>query len=113
MSYVQIKEKAVQAAYEFLADQEETARAAAARAMVHRKEYALKHIEAEEFLAATGNNMERQAKARTHPRVEQAREEYFLAVEEDEKCRNHRNKCIAIIDAYRSQLATTRAQRKI
>ncbi len=83
--------------------------AARARADRERAEYGMKVAKAKAFLAAEGTVAEREAKASIDPVYIAASRAYFDAVEDDERYRNNRSKCVAILDAWRTVSATERA----
>ena len=89
------------------------AEAPAARARRIRAEYGVKRTFSRLFLDATGNNAEREAKARSRDDYDKALADEIDAIEADERCRDDKNKCIAILDAWRSESANVRAMETV
>lgn len=87
--------------------------AAAARAMRERREEEKRQAKARAFLAATGSVAERDARSVLDEGYHDACERYYEAIEADEEYRNQRNKCEAIIEAWRTVQSNVRAMAKV
>jgi dynactin complex subunit len=106
-----IKDETVHAAFNWL--DENAGEGAAAKAMRQRCEDAKKAAKARAFLAADGNNAEREAQAILSPEYEEACNAEAIAIQADETFRNERSKCAAIIECWRSCQATERQMAKV
>lgn len=106
-----VDDRTVQAAFDWLHENREAS--AASKAMRIRTEYAVKQAKAKAFLAASGNNAEREAKALVSDEVATAIEEEIRAIEADEFHRNQRSRCSAIIEAWRTEQSNLRTMAKI
>ena len=107
-----IPEKTVELAFEWLKDNAEAS--AAAKAAKIRAEHRTRQVRAEMYLAAEGGTVaDREAKAIASEDYDKAVDEECKAVEADEFHRNQRNRCEAIIDAWRTEQAGIRAMGKI
>lgn len=101
-----ISEHAVQAAFDYL--HENADRAAHARAMRIKAEYATKRAKASAFLESDGTVAEREAKALLSDTVTVAMKAEIDAIEADERFRNQRDKCSVIIEGWRTEAANNR-----
>lgn len=99
----------VHAAFDWL--HENVDRAAHAKAMRVKAEYATKKAKAHAFLDATGTVAEREAQALMSEEVAEAMREEVMAVESDEAFRNQRDKASIIIDAWRTEQSNLRTLR--
>ncbi len=106
-----IRDETVHAAFDALEAHAQPA--AAARAMRERREDESKAAKARAFLKATGSVVERESHAILSEEFLQARERYYAAVEADEEYRNQRNKCEAIIEAWRTVQSNYRAMGRV
>jgi len=106
-----VSEEMVQQAFDWLHDNRQAS--AHAKAMRIRAEYAVKKARSKAFLDATGNNAEREAKAMQTDEYDKAVEEEIVAIEADEFHRNQRNRCGAIIEAWRTEQSNLRSMAKI
>jgi hypothetical protein len=82
--------------------------AAAAKGMVVRCEYQRKRVRAQLILMAEGTSLHKEAWAEAHADYEIACEKLAQAEVDYEFHRNERNKCMAILDTFRTQEATSR-----
>ena len=101
-----ITDQMVHAAFDWL--EENTDRAAHAKAMRVKAEYATKRARAQAFLDAEGTVAEREARAFMSDSVKDAMLAEVEAVEADEKMRGRRDKCSVIIDAWRTEQSNLR-----
>jgi len=101
-----ITDEMVHAAFDWL--HEHADRAAHAKAMRVKAEYATKRAKARAFLEAEGTVQAREAKALLSEEVEAAMLAEVQAVEADERMRAHRDKCSVIIDAWRTEQSNLR-----
>jgi len=106
-----IRDETVHAAFDML--EKHAQPAAAAKAMRERREDERKAIKARAFLKATGSVAEREAHAILTEEYRIACEGFYAAVEADEEYRNQRNKCEAIIEAWRTVQSNYRAMGKV
>lgn len=96
----------VSADLQFLADTDEAA--AIAKRAVEAEEWLAKKYRAIEFLAATGNNEERKAKAEVSEAVKLHVERYLDAVQESAALENKRKTALLRIDVFRTLSANMR-----
>lgn len=101
-----VTDEMAQSAFDWLAENTDTA--AHARAMRIRAEYATKRAKAKAFLDANGTVAEREAKALLSDVVSAAMKAEIDAIEADERMRNNRDKCSAIIEGWRTESANHR-----
>lgn len=106
-----IRDETVHAAFDMLEAHAQPA--AAARAMRERREDERRSAKARAFLAATGTAGERDARSLLDEGYQQACERFYAAVEADEEYRNQRNKCEAVIEAWRTVQSNFRAMGRI
>lgn len=106
-----IKDETVHAAFNWL--EENAGQGAAAKAMRQRAEDDKKAAKARAFLEASGTVGEREAQAILSEGYKTACEMEYAAIEADELFRNHRSKCTAIIECWRSCQATERQMAKV
>ena len=106
-----ITDQMVQAAFDWL--NEQVQHAASAKADRIRAEYATKQAKANAFLDAEGTVAERDAKAVASNVFHAAVEKETKAIAKDEFFRNQRDKCTAIIEAWRTQSSNYRALGKV
>jgi hypothetical protein len=111
MATFTIKDETVHAAFDAL--QSHAQPAAAARAMRERREDERRAAKARAFLKSTGSVAERDALSLLDEGYLQASERYYAAIEADEEYRNERNKCEAIIEAWRTVQSNWRAMGKV
>lgn len=111
MAVFTIKDETVHAAFDAL--QSHAQPAAAARAMRDRREDERRAAKARAFLRSTGSVAEREAHSILDEGYTQACERFYAAVEADEEYRNERNKCEAIIEAWRTVQSNWRAMGKV
>lgn len=102
-----LPEEAVQAAFDWLREASDVV--AAAKVNVLRKEFMAKKVHARLFRHAEGSIELRKAWATDHPEYEAAMNAFFEASELWEQMLDHRNKCEATIEAWRSQEASQRS----
>lgn len=106
-----IRDETVHAAFDMLESHAQLA--AAAKAMRERREEERRQAKARAFLAATGSVAERDARSVLDEAYQIACNNYYSAVEADEEFRNQRNKCEAIIEAWRTVQSNYRAMGKV
>ena len=106
-----VSEEMVQQAFDWLNENASTS--AAARANRVRAEYHTKAIRSEVFLEKEGNNLERESKTFKDRRYKDAVRDEMKALEEDQFHINQRNKCMAIIDAWRTEQSNYRAMQRV
>lgn len=106
-----ILDETVHAAFDMLETYAQPA--AAAKAMRERREDERKAAKARAFLKASGSVAEREATAILAEDYTHACERFYAAVEADEEYRNQRNKCEAIIEAWRTVQSNYRAMGKV
>lgn len=101
-----ISDQMVHTAFDWL--NENGDRAAHAKAMRVKAEYATKRAKAQAFLDSDGTVAEREAKALMSDAVHEAMLAEVTAIEADEKMRAQREKCSVIIDAWRTEQSNLR-----
>ena len=101
-----VTEQQISADLQFLADTDEAA--AMAKRAVEAEEWLTKKHRAIEFLAATGNNEERKAKAEVSEAVKLHVERYLDAVQESATLENKRKTTLLRIDVFRTLSANRR-----
>lgn len=106
-----ISEKALDAAFDWLV--ENPSIVGMARGNVLRKHFQYKKVYAELFREANGSVAQKDAEVLVNPRYEAAYEEYVQAESHWEMLRDQRNKCQTIIEAWRSEEASTRFVDKV
>lgn len=106
-----VTEKMVRDAFDWM--DENAGPAAHARAERIRAEHGVKKARARSFLESTGTVAEREAKALASQAYEEASEIEIQAVGRDEWMRNQRNKCEAIIEAWRTECSNLRGMGKV
>lgn len=106
-----VRDQDVHAAFDWL--EANRSASAAAKALKLRAEYNVKKARAQAFLAATGNNAEREAQAILSEGYQAAVEEEIECVEADEFHRNQRNRCAALIEAWRTEQSNMRSMGKV
>ncbi|RUV65802.1 hypothetical protein EOA64_00200 [Mesorhizobium sp. M1A.F.Ca.IN.022.02.1.1] len=106
-----IRDETVHAAFDML--ETHATPAAAAKAMRERRDDERRAAKARAFLQATGSVAEREARSLLDETYQQACERFYAAVEADEKYRNQRSKCEAIIEAWRTCQSNYRAMGKV
>jgi hypothetical protein len=111
MATFRITDETVHAAFDTLEMQAHPS--AAARAMRERREDERKAAKARAFIRSTGSVAEREAQAILSDDYRAASELYYVAIEADEEYRNTRNKCEAIIEAWRTCQSNFRAMGKV
>jgi hypothetical protein len=102
----QIPEEAVAQAFDWLKEASDVV--AAAKVNVLRKDFAAKKTHARLFRFAEGSIELRKAWATDHPDYEAAMNAYFEASEIWEQMLDRRNKCEAVIEAWRTEQASQR-----
>lgn len=111
MSRFTIQDETVHAAFDWL--EENAGLAAVARAMRERYEDERKAAKARAFLKEAGSVAEREAKAIISDEYREACQAYYEAIEADEEFRNRRSKAEAVIQAWQTSCANTRAMGKV
>ena len=111
MSRFVIQDKTVQHAFDVLTQSVEAG--AIARAMRERREDEKKEAKARAFLAAEGSIAEREAKALTATVYKEACEAFYVALQADEEWRANRSRSEAIIQAWQTSSANSRAIARI
>jgi len=106
-----ITDQTVHAAFDLLESNVESA--AVARAMRERREHEVKAAKAKGFLESEGSVAEREHKAVRTDEYKAACEALYEAIQADERHRNEKSKCEAIIEAWRSCQATQRSMGKV
>lgn len=106
-----IKDDTVHAAFDMLESHAQPA--AAAKAMRERREDERRASKARAFLRASGSVAEREAHSVLDEDYRLSCERFYAAVEADEEFRNQRNKCEAIIEAWRTVQSNFRAMGRI
>ena len=101
-----VTEQQIAADLQFLADTDEAA--AMAKRAVEAEEWLAKKYRAIEFLAATGNNEERKAKAEVSESVKLHSERRLDAIQEAERLNNERKTRMLRIEVYRTLSANRR-----
>jgi hypothetical protein len=111
MAIFTIKDETVHAAFDAL--ERHAQPAAAARAMRERREDERRAAKARAFINATGTAGERESRSILDEEYINASERFYAAIEADEEFRNERNKCEAIIEAWRTVQSNFRAMGKV
>ena len=106
-----VTDEMVEAAFDWLKNN--AANAAQAKASRIRAEYRVKQEKAQVFLDAEGTVAEREAKAMASDAVDECIDYEIEAIERDEFFRNQKEKCIAIIEAWRTEQSNLRAMGKV
>lgn len=106
-----VTEKMVREAFDWL--DENASDAAQAKAERIRAEHGVKKARAKAFLDASGTVAEREAKAIASAAYNEAAEREVQAVGRDEWHRNQRNKCEAIIEAWRTECSNLRGMGRV
>ena len=101
----------VQDAFDWL--NENAGAAANAKALKVRAEYKVKKTKARLFLQYEGTVADRESQAITHDDYDKAIDTEVAAIEVDEWHRNQKDKCIAIIEAWRTEQANLRGMGKV
>lgn len=101
-----VSEQQLEGAMNYLAETD--SEGAELKAAVLRTEHMAKVTESLIFSAATGNNEERKASARTHPDSTLAWETHFGAVKNYEVIRARRERAALVIEVYRTESANRR-----
>jgi len=106
-----ISDDMVQKAFDWL--NENSNMAAGAKADRIRAEYGVKKAKAKVFLASAGTVAERESEAICSDEFSNAVEKEAEAVADDEFYRDNRSKCIAIIDAWRTEQSNLRGMSRV
>lgn len=106
-----IEDRMVQEAFDWLGGN--CRNAAHAKADRIRAEYNVKQVRSRLFLSATGTVAEREAHAIASTEYEEAVNREAETVGNDEWHRNQRNKCAAIIEAWRTEQSNIRSMAKV
>jgi hypothetical protein len=111
MSRFVIQDKTVQHAFDVLTQSVEAG--AIARAMRERREDEKKEAKARAFLKATGTRDEREAMSLLDEGYKAACEAFYVALQADDEWRANRSRSEAIIQAWQTSSANSRAIARI